>query len=285
MVANLVHPHVVTVHNLGTDRDYHFIEMEYVPGGISLQGDAGQGRPAGADPGLEPGPPGRPGPGRRARLGAGPPRRQAGQRPADAARPRQARRLRPGPPPQPSPGLAGAKVAGTPTFMAPELFSGDAASPRSDLYAVGVMFYYLLSARLPFAADRIGRLIRAAPPTAGARHPPARPGRQRRPRRDPRPLPGQGALGPVRVGRGAGRGPRRRPSPSSATPRGCSARPSRGSTASSRGPATTSGSSSSSPTTGSRRSTWRSARTGTTSGSSRSSRSAARPSRGTTSSP
>ena len=30
--ANLVHPHVVTVHNLGNDRGYHFIEMEYVPG-------------------------------------------------------------------------------------------------------------------------------------------------------------------------------------------------------------------------------------------------------------
>jgi serine/threonine-protein kinase len=56
-------------------------------------------------------------------------------------------------------GLAGAKVAGTPTFMAPELFRGQPASPRSDFYAVGVMFYYLLSARLPFAADRIARLI------------------------------------------------------------------------------------------------------------------------------
>jgi serine/threonine protein kinase len=57
------------------------------------------------------------------------------------------------------PGLTGAKVAGTPTFMAPELFDGSPASPRSDIYAVGVMFYYLLSARLPFSADRISRLI------------------------------------------------------------------------------------------------------------------------------
>ena len=30
--ANLSHPHVVTIHNLGSDRGYHFIEMEYVPG-------------------------------------------------------------------------------------------------------------------------------------------------------------------------------------------------------------------------------------------------------------
>ena len=37
VVANLVHPHVVTVHNLGSDRGYHYIEMEYVPGGVSLR--------------------------------------------------------------------------------------------------------------------------------------------------------------------------------------------------------------------------------------------------------
>ena len=37
VVANLVHQHVVTIHNLGDDRGYHYIEMEYVPGGISLK--------------------------------------------------------------------------------------------------------------------------------------------------------------------------------------------------------------------------------------------------------
>src|SRR3982750_3181828 len=36
-VAGLVHPHVVTVHNLGSDRGYHYLEMEYVPGGVSLR--------------------------------------------------------------------------------------------------------------------------------------------------------------------------------------------------------------------------------------------------------
>src|SRR6516165_220450 len=35
--ANLVHPHVVTVHNLGSVDGCHFIEMEYVPGGQTLR--------------------------------------------------------------------------------------------------------------------------------------------------------------------------------------------------------------------------------------------------------
>jgi eukaryotic-like serine/threonine-protein kinase len=51
-------------------------------------------------------------------------------------------------------------VAGTPTFMAPELFDGVPSSHRSDLYAVGVMFYYLLTARLPYSSDQISHLIK-----------------------------------------------------------------------------------------------------------------------------
>ncbi len=158
VVANLVHPHVVTVHNLGTDRDYHFIEMEYVAGGISLKETLVKEGP------LEP---------IRASklvlqvvqaLGAA---HRSGLvhrdvKPANVLLTTEGRAkladfglVRR----HTDSGLAGAKVAGTPTFMAPELFRGNPASPRSDLYAVGVMFYYLLSARLPFAADRIARLI------------------------------------------------------------------------------------------------------------------------------
>ncbi len=35
--ANLKHPHVVTIYNLGVDRGYDYIEMEYVPGAVSLR--------------------------------------------------------------------------------------------------------------------------------------------------------------------------------------------------------------------------------------------------------
>ncbi len=38
---------------------------------------------------------------------------------------------------------------GTPSFMAPELFSGETASTRSDLYAAGVTLYHLLTRRYP----------------------------------------------------------------------------------------------------------------------------------------
>jgi serine/threonine-protein kinase len=52
-----------------------------------------------------------------------------------------------------------ATAAGTPTYMAPELFLGSPACPVTDLYAVGVMYFYLLTARLPYASSRINSLI------------------------------------------------------------------------------------------------------------------------------
>ena len=158
VVANLVHPNIVTVHNLGSDRGYHFIEMEYVPGGVTLKEKL-------------------------VREGAFDPMRAAVlvRQVVDAlgAAHRSGlvhRDIKPSNVLLTSAGhakladfglvrrlseleLAGATVGGTPTFMAPELFSGSPASPRSDLYAVGVMLYYLLSTRLPFASDKISRLI------------------------------------------------------------------------------------------------------------------------------
>jgi protein phosphatase len=40
--------------------------------------------------------------------------------------------------------------AGTPSFMAPELFAGEPASEQSDLYAAGVTLYHLLTRKYPY---------------------------------------------------------------------------------------------------------------------------------------
>ena len=44
-------------------------------------------------------------------------------------------------------------VVGSPAYMAPEQVEGKAASMKSDMYALGIMLYKMLTARLPFSAD------------------------------------------------------------------------------------------------------------------------------------
>lgn len=54
------------------------------------------------------------------------------------------------------------EVVGTPQYMAPELFRGEPASPASDVYSLGVMYYQLLTNRLPYEANEIPEIIRLA---------------------------------------------------------------------------------------------------------------------------
>jgi eukaryotic-like serine/threonine-protein kinase len=52
-------------------------------------------------------------------------------------------------------------LAGTPLYMAPELFEGGHATVASDIYAVGVLLYRLVTSDFPIHAQSIGDVRRA----------------------------------------------------------------------------------------------------------------------------
>jgi serine/threonine-protein kinase len=67
------------------------------------------------------------------------------------------------------------QIWGTPHYFSPEQAAGKQATPASDVYAIGVVFFELLTGQLPFTADTQTALalkhIYEAPPRASAVNP------------------------------------------------------------------------------------------------------------------
>jgi hypothetical protein len=52
-------------------------------------------------------------------------------------------------------------VVGTPSYIAPEVLDGGPATAVSDLYALGVLLFFLLTGTYPFATDSLEDIVRA----------------------------------------------------------------------------------------------------------------------------
>ena len=155
--AALVHPNIVTTHAIGRTNSHHYLEMEFVPG-QSLQQEIDRN--------------GAIGPLRSTQMAVG-----IAEGLATAHRLGIVHRdLKPdnvlvtpaGYPKIADFGLAKqihsskvgkARLAGTPHFMAPELLQGDEATPASDVFALGVCYYQMLTGRLPFEGESINALM------------------------------------------------------------------------------------------------------------------------------
>ena len=53
------------------------------------------------------------------------------------------------------------RLVGTPMYLAPEIFLGQPASVRSDLYSLGVLLFYLVTGQFPLVASTMEELARA----------------------------------------------------------------------------------------------------------------------------
>ncbi len=62
-------------------------------------------------------------------------------------------------------------IFGTPEYMSPEQARGQPVGPTSDLYSLGVVFFEMLTSRIPFegsTAELIVKHLKAAPPTVAS---------------------------------------------------------------------------------------------------------------------
>lgn len=57
--------------------------------------------------------------------------------------------------------LDGGSIAGTPAYMAPELLDGEEATPRTDMYSLGVLLFYLATGQVPEQVSSVEDLRRA----------------------------------------------------------------------------------------------------------------------------
>jgi serine/threonine-protein kinase len=157
--AKLVHPNIITIHNVGQDRGFYFLEMEFVPGRSLRQLIDDEQRLS---------------PLRATALAA---RIADGLAEAHRAgiihrdiKPDNVLMTLQGVPKLADFGLAKRVVregetslpdglCGTPQFMAPELFQGVEGGLASDVYALGVSYFLMLAGRCPYGGDTLNRLM------------------------------------------------------------------------------------------------------------------------------
>ncbi|MFJ2691837.1 protein kinase [Pseudomonas sp. NPDC087336] len=63
-------------------------------------------------------------------------------------------------------------LPGTPSYIAPEAFRGDAPTPQQDLYAVGVTLYFLLTGQFPYGEIEAFQRPRFGVPVSASRYRP-----------------------------------------------------------------------------------------------------------------